>query len=524
MKKISIQTQFLTVIIYSMLIITIVIGGLSIYYVDKFVTSSSEEIMNATCEKEATLINDILKNTEKSVSVMEKYIIGKLESVEIIKDAEAGGLYAERVKNLFSLIAENSDGIVSYYVKYNPEITDVNKGFFVKKIESGKDVELEPTDLSAYDSNDTENVGWYWEPVKAGKPVWMRPYYKRNNKIHIISYVKPLYKDGVLLGVVGMDMDYSAIMKKIDEINKNKRGFAYLSQDDIIVYHKNYKYGTAREKISEGCFEVTKDLYNGMNLVFAEDYSEINKVRYSIGFTIWLVAFGGTLIFILIMIMIVKKIVRPIKKITDAALEISKGNYDIELEYGKTREINTLSVAFEQMVQKLKEHDRQQHILAYRDSLTKLRNSTSYRSWIDGFNKEILNENTEFGVIVLDINDLKMTNDRFGHDVGNKLIQSAAQLIAITFKRSPVFRIGGDEFVVILKDSDLKDCDELMKLLEIRCKNEFIDSKEGKIPVRIASGIAFYDKNEDRFFEDVFRRADENMYETKRKMKAIDKE
>jgi len=114
---------------------------------------------------------------------------------------------------------------------------------------------------------------------------------------------------------------------------------------------------------------------------------------------------------------------------------------------------------------------------------------------------------------------LKETNDLHGHEVGNRLIVTAAKFIANTFKRSPVFRIGGDEFVAILRTQDLADCEKLMKQLDDLCAGEFIESDMAHIPVYIAKGFARYEHREGEQFADVFKRADEAMYVNKREMK-----
>ena len=127
----------------------------------------------------------------------------------------------------------------------------------------------------------------------------------------------------------------------------------------------------------------------------------------------------------------------------------------------------------------------------------------------------------EFGVIVLDINFLKETNDRYGHDVGNKLIVAAAGIISGTFKRSPVFRIGGDEFLVILQNRDLEALPGLLKKLDEEASNETITVDKEVIPVSIAKGFAKYEPKKDTNFIDVFNRADDAMYDDKREMKGL---
>ena len=147
-------------------------------------------------------------------------------------------------------------------------------------------------------------------------------------------------------------------------------------------------------------------------------------------------------------------------------------------------------------------------------------NTTAYKNWVTDFDKEIKNGNAYFAVVVLDLNDLKETNDTYGHDLGDKLIVNAAKAISVVFKRSPVFRIGGDEFVVILRQNDLDSCEELLARLDAMCKNTFIDEKS-ELSISIARGFAMFDPDNDFCFNDVFKRADNAMYENKRKNKKV---
>ena len=122
--------------------------------------------------------------------------------------------------------------------------------------------------------------------------------------------------------------------------------------------------------------------------------------------------------------------------------------------------------------------------------------------------------------LLLDLNNLKQTNDRYGHDVGNRLIISASQIISEVFKRSPVFRVGGDEFLVILQNKDLEAREELFKKLDSECEKTVIETMKGNTVVSIAKGFAMYDFDRDEQFVDVFNRADEEMYKNKKKMKS----
>ena len=155
--------------------------------------------------------------------------------------------------------------------------------------------------------------------------------------------------------------------------------------------------------------------------------------------------------------------------------------------------------------------------MTYRDSLTGLRNTTSYKEWVVDFDKKIKEEKVSFGVVVFDINYLKEANDTYGHNIGNKIIVSASQIIASTFKRSPVFRIGGDEFVAILQGSDLEDRKKLFLQFETACENTILE-EEG-LSISVAKGFAMFDSAKDTQFSDVFNRADDRMYQHKKKIK-----
>jgi diguanylate cyclase (GGDEF)-like protein len=125
-------------------------------------------------------------------------------------------------------------------------------------------------------------------------------------------------------------------------------------------------------------------------------------------------------------------------------------------------------------------------------------------------------EKTEFAIGVFDCDNLKYINDFYGHDKGDIYIKKASQLICRVFQHSPVFRIGGDEFAVILKNDDFRDREKLFaqfrkERAEIRASAEHEWEQ-----ANISMGAAVYDPETDPAVIDVARRADKAMYENKR--------
>ena len=522
MKIQSMQFKVLMTVISAMLAITIFIGGISIYEVDKFVQRQTEDFINVTCEKEVSQINDIFGDMEKSVHIMESYVLGLINSKADISDAVKQEDILQHADEMFIDVASNTDGALAYYFRVAPELSHNTFGLFYSKVK-GQDgfVRFEPTDLSLYDKSDIEHVGWYWQPYEAGEPVWMLPYYNKNNDITMISYVVPMYFEDEFIGVVGMDFDYTTLTDRVHNIKIYENGFAHLEFEGADIYNSEHAEDAKLHEHPEEYLSVSKELTNGMTLIISASYDDIRQIRYDIALKILFVVLILAVFFSLIAIFVVKKIVYPLKKLTDASVKLSNGDYDVEIVNSNTHEIKLLSTAFEKMAMHLKEHEKLQHLLAYRDTLTGLRNTNSYWAWITDFDKELENGKIDFGIMVFDINYLKETNDRYGHDMGNKLIVSAARVISDVFKRSPVFRIGGDEFAVILQNRDLDEMEELFMKFDEECRNKLIETEKENIPLSIAKGFARYDSKKDSNFIDVFNRADDAMYENKREIKGL---
>ena len=517
----SMQFHILATIIFALFAITVFIGGISIYAMDQYIQDESENFVEVTCENEGAQINDIFDDMEKSVKVMESYVMGFFTEEVDVEDRNLQEKVINSADQMFAEVAKHASGAVAYYFRFAPAISDSKAGLFYSKVDGSDEyVSLGPTDIELYDKEDTEHVGWFWQPYNAGKPVWMLPYYNQNNNIYMISYVVPMYHEEKFIGVVGIDFDYTVLADQVHKIKIYENGFAHLENDGVVICSDDHESEAKINHNSNKYLQVSKDLTNGMTLVISASYDDIRQIRYEIGFQILFAVLILSAFFTAVTIIVVRKIVAPLKKISEASVKLSNGDYHVEFVHSNVSEIELLNTAFENMAINLHEREKELRFSANRDSLTGLRNTTSYKSWVAEFDKEIENKTANFGVVVFDLNQLKETNDTYGHDVGDKLIVSAAKVISDVFKRSPVFRIGGDEFLAVLQHRDLADCEKLFVQLDLECANTFIKEK-GEIPISMARGFAKFDIDKDLHFNDVFKRADYAMYENKRKTKEV---
>ena len=156
--------------------------------------------------------------------------------------------------------------------------------------------------------------------------------------------------------------------------------------------------------------------------------------------------------------------------------------------------------------------------MARLDELTGVRNKNAFMEYIATLDDKIRTEgkNFSFGIVMCDINDLKLMNDTRGHSFGDEAIQRTGRMICGTFRKSPVFRIGGDEFVVIAEG---EETDQLQELTE-RLKEESAANKRTRSGPVVAIGMAVFDPDTDHNVDDVYKRADGAMYEHKKVLKA----
>lgn len=145
--------------------------------------------------------------------------------------------------------------------------------------------------------------------------------------------------------------------------------------------------------------------------------------------------------------------------------------------------------------------------LAFQDVLTGLGNRNLYEKNLEKY--EILDSSVCFSVIVMDINGLKGVNDRYGHSEGDRLIRDGAECIRKAFSEiGECYRIGGDEFVVLMSDvkADAVFCRE--KLKEVLAEY----NKGSEVPLAIAVGVAVKNAGTSGKLKELVKRADHDMY------------
>ena len=147
------------------------------------------------------------------------------------------------------------------------------------------------------------------------------------------------------------------------------------------------------------------------------------------------------------------------------------------------------------------------------DALTGVKNKHAYLEEEERLNLMITDQHAPaFAIVILDVNDLKKVNDTMGHQAGDQYIRDACKLICDNFKKSPVFRTGGDEFSVVVEGDDYLCIEELIGRI-----NDHNTEAQLSGGIVIACGMSKWQNDEN--VAAVYERADKLMYENKNSLK-----
>lgn len=276
------------------------------------------------------------------------------------------------------------------------------------------------------------------------------------------------------------------------------------------------------------------------------DEIEAGRYRY-IKMSVLVALIAGAILSLAMSQWLKKRVAHPIQRISGSAAKFAEkchGSRDLEViafedpHIHTNDEIEDLSLALSSMCEDIKNYTRELILadremgtlkkkiekmdhLAYTDNLTGAGNKAAYEKQITHIDWDILAGDTEFAIVMVDLNYLKRINDNFGHDRGNLYIKNLYAVLQQTFQNDKIFRIGGDEFVIILRGERVNSAHTLVKNVKQSMTHSMKDSAlEPWDRVSAAIGMCIYDPTRHNEANDVFKEADDDMYRDKKQMRA----
>ena len=268
----SLKVRIIFVVVSSALISALICGLISLYNSAGMVDRDARTQLVSGCASDGKDIDSVLARIENSVNTLADVALNSITDLEKFRSSNA---YVEectkKLEDIALRSANNTEGAMTYYIRYNPDFTRPTSGIFASRDTADAEfTKLTPTDFSSYDKDDMEHVGWYYVPVNNGKPTWMDPYMNSNINVYMISYVVPLFIGDTSVGIVGMDINFEELQKSVDSIKVFDTGYGFLldSQNNILN-HPDAAFGTAIGQ------------YNKELAAFVEAGKEDGSVRYT---------------------------------------------------------------------------------------------------------------------------------------------------------------------------------------------------------------------------------------------------
>ncbi|SHK50851.1 diguanylate cyclase (GGDEF) domain-containing protein [Selenomonas ruminantium] len=531
----SIRTKFTLLTVVSIIIAMSIATLIGVFSIKELGRSDADQMLHLKCTTGAMNLESYFDSAEHSTETVATLIQDNFENMPYDQlDSQV-----EHTRQLFNKIAARLPGVLTYYFRIDPQFSPTVKGFWYVKTAENDFHEYPTTDLIPYNDNISAAPKWFSVPKMIGKSIWLPPYYTENLGMRVISYNVPVYWRGQFVGVVGIELDYETLAREVEKIRLFDNGYAFLlDADSNIVYHPQMdtllQYG---EKVAMDTPDrivgsnhvqyhfngISKEavwlpLRNSMQLYVTVPLSEINSGWQTMVRRILFASLVILLIVSLIMMRFGERITKPLCDLTESAKQVADGKYEFVLNYNGNDEIGLLTRTFKQLVTHTKEHISKLNRQVYIDAMTSVHNKASYEAYIQKLQEQIEDpaKKLEFAVGVFDCDNLKHINDVYGHDKGDVYIKTASQLICHTFKHSPVFRIGGDEFAVIIRNEDFQNRDELFRLFRQKREELCAAATSAWEQAHVTMGLAVYDAQIDAHVIDVARRADQCMYENKR--------
>lgn len=531
----SLRTKITLMTVIILIVTVFILMIFSVIFIQNNEHRKSDQLLLLLCETGEKNLDYYFNSTQKSVEKVASFAAADIDGLE--EDQLAS--HVDRVRERFDEAANKTNGVLTYYYRIDPAVSDTVKGFWYTDLNKEGFEEHEVTDITKYDLEDTDQLVWFTVPKNSGEAIWLPPYITDNLDKRVISYNTPVYFKEQFVGVVGIEIDYTTMAEQVESIKLFNNGYAFLCDaEGTLFYHPRIDVTQMEEDtaptvpkgaLSESTFiryhfegeekiGAWLPLNNRMRLYVTVPVSEAEGDWQSMILNIILVTTAVIVAASVFTMLYTKRIVKPLKQLTEAAKQVDRGNYEFSLDYDKNDEVGTLTKTFKSLSGHMKENIKDLNKRVFVDALTKVKNKGAFSVDMDDLQAETDREDAriQFAIGVFDCDDLKVINDRFGHDKGDEYLKAACRVICRTFRHSPVYRIGGDEFSVILRHKDYEHREKLIKQFEEAVSSINTSTENQWEQVHVSFGIATFDPQDDIAVNDVLRRADKNMYENKR--------
>ncbi len=542
----SLQTKFILIITGTTLLLTLFLGFLNLQNINTMSMTIARMSLNWQAQRAAEPLQNTLIDSSNILQTMAHALEDTVPDPNALSDAGFRNELKQHMENQFNMTANLSSTIYGFFILFNPAVAGQDGFWYTWNPEQKQYINHSQEEIKHFFFDANVGNAFLIKALAQKKSFWQEPYVSPVDGVRKIAYIVPVYSQGKLIAVMGFSIRMQILIDKIEFTKMYNNSYASLFADDgKIYYHPEYPGGSSNTSLKDlgmSPYAKTlkgrdsndhllaysykgepkkmafKTLYNGMNLGVCAPESALYAARTkAMLFTAFLI-FVFSLIVASIAALMANRIIVPLKAIDAAARRIGEGNYDQPLSITRSDELGELAQNMNQTMGKMKTMVQQLETLALEDKLTHVGNTTAYEQQVTEINQRIAarDPNLAFSVLMIDVNGMKGINDRFGHTMGNEMLRHTVRFIRATYAYSPIFRIGGDEFLVLVTGKDYQSRFALLEQLAPYNQKRNYQQDRPWEQISFATGMSDYFPETDTTYQEIFLRADTAMYQNKK--------
>lgn len=377
----SLKRKVLAVCLAGMILMALCVGGISLWTISHLTYDYEIQNMNHIVDTKATIINDELLRSENVVDYAANSVSREIKDPAKLRDPEFQQRMAEFVDNDFQNAKTDLNIICSYYLYYPSANVSA-----LWKASDDRDEHFYDVLERQRDENSRvipRHVLSFAYLMDEGQASWTQPYYSTYLKRYIISYLSPVYKDGVMVAIIGVDLDFQAFIDRLyaKPSEGEEHGMIILSDATGTVEYspkkplgvplvdKDIHLKDTADKVAEAgqtdnemlsytwagepSLAGIRTLRNGMNFIdlrqIPQIYDRTHKAFMQMGFGLVAVCILASLL----PLYMISRLSERLQLVIEAAKEVGEGNYDVKLHDMHPDDIGELSRNFQAMAEKV---------------------------------------------------------------------------------------------------------------------------------------------------------------------------
>lgn len=491
MKKIG--TKVFLVILSCSLLSLLILGGICIRESRQQMKEETETSLLWMAKDYADQLSRELTLTEDHLSELSMFLENSLDLEQLQQNRKYLAAFEPRLATYLETLMEEHR-LCSAWVYFDPSWSDQpHDVHFIDEGQNGSLNRQAYLPLSSFQSTSSAaEMPWWYAPMEAGGTVWTKPHswnLSNQKTLSVISCARPLYHEGKLIGVYGIDYSFDRLSQKITQAKVYQNGTILLYNEalaPILPPTTPVPSTTGGSRTTPG-EEANGDLT--LNLLTQQEglcpYSENGKERimaYSTLSNAWILGISlpaselysdaNSLltklllaIFVCVLLSSVaaysmgRYLSTPILQLAHAAKRIGNGDFSVRTHLKTRNELQQLADSMNRMTENIDSLQKQLTKQAYYDDLTGAKNFVKFK--LDATELLVNHPGKHYALIKFDVDKFKVINVLHGYETGNRILCQISNALsqALDPSMDTFARIAADEFVLLISYHDPDELD-----------------------------------------------------------------